>query len=155
VLERVPGIDHLFHGGLGWGEHEATAQGGLALLDAEGRAEALHPAQGQRWVPGSSVFLSATTRRLPPVDDAVAWSLVRALHDAGVGLVVLAMASVPPELARELCRGFYLYWALGRGPLEAFTAALTNLAGSDPSRIGGFVASLGALEAEPPGVPRS
>jgi hypothetical protein len=91
------------------------------------------------------VLLSATARHLPPADDSIAWSLVRALHDAGVGLVILATCPTPPELARELCRGFYLYWALGRGPLEAFTAALANLAGSDPSRIGGLVASLGAL----------
>lgn len=132
VLERVPRIDHLFHGGLGWDE-------GMRLV-----------ARGPRWSPGSSVFLSAAAHRAPPVDDAAAWSLVRAFHDAGVGLVVLATCSVPPELARELSRGFYLYWALGRGPLEAFTAAVANLAGSDPSRIGGLVAALGASEEPPP-----
>lgn len=159
VLDRLSGLDHLFHGGLGWGLEPRAPQAsegrdfaedvGLALLDAHGRPATLDAARiaaGPRWAPGSSVLLSAATRRLPPADDAAAWSLVRALHDAGVGLVILATCPVPPELARELCRGFYLYWALGRGPLEAFTAALANLAGSDPSRIGGLVASLGATE---------
>lgn len=141
VLERLPGLDHLYHGGLGWTH-------GLLLLDGRGRVETLDVARisaGPRWAEGSSVLLSAAAQRLPPADDAVAWSLVRALHDAGVGLVVLSICPVPPSLARELCRGFYLYWALGRSPLEAFTAALANLAGADPWRVGGLVASLGAL----------
>lgn len=142
VLERLPGLDHLYHGGLGWME-------GLVLLDAAGRAATLDVARisaGPRWAEGSSVLLSAAARRPPPADDAAAWSLVRSFHDAGVGLVIVPICPVPPSLARELCRGFYLYWALGRSPLEAFTAALANLAGSDPSRIGGLVASLGAIE---------
>ena len=141
VLERLADLDHLYHGGLGWGE-------GLLLLDGHGHVERLAAAQisaGPRWAPGSSVLLSAAAHLPPPVDEAVAWSLVRAFHDAGVGLVVLSIHPVTPALARELCRGFYLYWALGRSPLEAFTAALANLAGSDPSRVGGLVASLGAL----------
>lgn len=141
VLERLADLDHLYHGGLGWAE-------GLLLLDGHGHVERLAAAQisaGPRWAPGSSALLSAAAHHPPPVDDAVAWSLVRAFHDAGVGLVVLSIHPVTPALARELCRGFYIYWALGRSPLEAFTAALANLAGSDPSRVGGLVASLGAL----------
>lgn len=145
VMQRVPGIDHLFLGGQGWGE-------GLVLVDAEGRAAALDGArlaQGPRWVAASSVLLSAAARCPPPIDDAVTWRLVHALHDAGVGVVILATCAVPPTLARDLSRGLYLYWALGRGLLEAFTAALANLAGADPSRLGGFVASLGACDGEP------
>jgi hypothetical protein len=145
VLDRAPSIDHLFLGGLGWdrGLGLVDEAGGVAVLDGP------RLAAGPRWALGSSVFLSATAHRLPPSDDAAAWSLVRVLHHAGVGLVFLATCAVPPELARELGRGFYLYWALGRGPLEAFTAAVANLAGSDPSRVGGLVASLGSRETLP------
>jgi CHAT domain len=149
VLQRVPGLDHVFHGGCGRSE-------GLLLLDATGRVAALDAArlaEGPRWAPGSSVLLSAATRRPPPVDDAATWSLVRALHDRGVGCVILATCTVPHALARDLTRGLYLYWALGRSLLEAFTAALANLAGSDASRIGGFVVSLGATEGEPETAP--
>ena len=122
------------------------------LLDASGRAVVLDPArlaQGPRWAAASSVLLSAAARHPPPLDDATTWSLVRALHEAGVGLVILATCPVPPALARELSRGLYLYWALGRSLLEAFTAALANLAGAEPSRIGSFVASLGGSADEP------
>lgn len=144
VMQRAPGVDHLFFGGHG---------GGLMLLDAAGRAEPLDGtrlAQGPRWAAGSSVLLSMAARHAPPVDDAATWRLVRALHDAGVATVILATCAVPHTLGRDLTRGLYLYWALGRGLIEAFTAALANLAAADPSRIGGFVASFrgGTDEAE-------
>lgn len=160
VLERLHGVDHLFYAGLGWGDDagpegaEAPRRGasraGLRLVDERGAVTTLDAARLGPRPSGSacrSVLLSA--RRHPPTDDRVAWDLAQALHDAGVGLVVLPLHAVPSAIARELVRGFYLYWALGRSPIEAFTAALANLAGSDPSRIGGLVASLGAMPIDP------
>ena len=142
VLARVPRVEHLFHGGQGRGT-------GLLLVGRDGGpgepldAEAL--ASGPRWAPHASVVVSAAARCPPPVDDAATWRLIQALHDAGVAVVVLALGSVPPILAREVTRGLYLYWALGRSLLEACTAALGNVAESEPARLGSFVVSLGAV----------
>lgn len=139
VLARVPHVDHLFYGGHGRAE-------GLVLFDAAGREAQLDAAalaRGPRWAAGSSVLVSAATHWPPPVDDAATWELVGALHGAGVEVVIVATHAVPAELAREVSRGLYFYWALGRGLLEACAAALANVAGSDPSRVGAFVVSLG------------
>lgn len=145
VLRRAPRVDHVFHGGQGRTD-------GLFLLDEEGRPTQLDGAMlegGPRWAPGSSVLVSAASRCAPPAEDRPTWDLVRSLHRAGVTAVIIAPHAVPPTLARDVSRGLYLYWALGRSLVEASTAALANVAGSDPSRIGAFVVSLGAMD-EPP-----
>ncbi len=142
VSRRVGAIDHLFYGGLG---HER----GLMLVSPSGSVESLDgEALGRAgtWGEGSSVFLSAATRQPPSLDDGAQWNLLHALGEAGVGYVVMAGCSVPMDMARDFSRGFYLYWALGRSIPVAYCAALANVAGADPSRVGAFMVWLGGRE---------
>ena len=141
VLKSVGAVDHLFYGG-----HGRTR--GLVLLDAVGRSARLDASaigRGPRWAPASSVFVSAATHVAPPVDDAAAWSLVDEFHRAGVGFVVIATGAIPQPLAREVSRGVYLYWALGKSLPEAYCAALSSLGGFDLARIAAFVVAMGDL----------
>lgn len=144
VLGRVGSVDHVYCRG--------RDAGGLVLVDELGGAVSLDHAalgSGPRWPLGCSLLVGGGLA--PGFRSPEPWALVEALQSVGVGFVVTSTGPVSDALARDFCRSFYLYWALGRGIPEACAAALVKVAGSEPSRQGAFVVAMGPTSVETAG----